>query len=87
MKHEITIGEKYGPAMNITDPEEARRYFEACVEHCMAWGHSREEAERIERMNLGYYAGYYGETTAERVFRLFRAPHPIFGAPQSSAPR
>jgi hypothetical protein len=40
----------------------------------------RAEAERIERANLGYYAGYYSTATRERVERLFSCAHPIFGA-------
>ncbi len=40
------------------------------------------EAEYLERMNLGYYAGYFSVETRQRVERLFRAPHPIFGSRQ-----
>lgn len=77
---EITIGQKYGPAMKITDQSEAEAYFEKCVEHNMSFGQSRQEAERINRLNLGYYAGYYDDETRVRVERLFRCSHPIFGA-------
>ena len=73
----ITIGEKYDPAMKITDQAEADAYFEVLVEHMMRHGHDREEAERIERTNLGYYAGYGFDR--ERVERLFNCEHPIFG--------
>lgn len=76
----ITIGDKYGPAMQITDPKEAQEYFQVCVEHCMRFGDTREEAEAIERGNLGYFAGYYGADTRARVERLFNCAHPIFGA-------
>lgn len=76
----ITIGDKYGPAMKITDQAEADAYFVRCVEHTMQFvGGSREEAERIERVNLGYYAGYYDDETRKRVERLFKCAHPIFG--------
>ena len=75
----ITIGDKYGPAMKIEDAEEAKEYFELCVQHCMRWERTREEAEEMERGNLGYYAGYYDEITRERVERLFGGVHPIFG--------
>ena len=75
----ITIGEKYGPAMAITDQAEADEYFESCVEHSMHHGYSREEADRVERINLGYYAGYYSSETRERVERLFRCSHPVLG--------
>lgn len=79
MKDPITIGEKYDPAMKITDQAEADAYFEECVQHCMKHGESREEAETIERANLGYYAGYYDYETRLRVERLFTCAHPIFG--------
>lgn len=78
-KH-ITIGEKYGPAMEMTDQTNADAYFEKCVRHTMTFGSTREEAERIERSNFGYYAGYYGNETQVRVERLFKCSHPIFGA-------
>ncbi len=76
----ITIGEKYRPAMEITDQEEASLYFERCVQHSMLCGNSREKAEFIERQNLGYFAGYYDTETRERVERLFACQHPVFGA-------
>ena len=76
----ITIGDKYGPAMNITDPSEAAAYFERCVEHNMRFGNDRRQAESVERQNLGYYAGYCSDKTRRRVERLFRCSHPIFGA-------
>ncbi|KKL20821.1 hypothetical protein LCGC14_2451610 [marine sediment metagenome] len=69
--HRITIRLKYGPAMGITSPHEAAEYFEACVRHTMSHGRTREEAEKVEKMNLGYFAGYYGGKTRERVERLF----------------
>lgn len=89
----ITIGDKYGPAMQITDPAEALEYYEACVEHTMRVTEqpalkSREAAEKCERENLGYYAGYYDVTTQERVEKLFGAAHPVFGStkgPQMTA--
>ncbi len=79
MESEITIGDKYGPAMEITDQTQANTYFETCVEHCMSFGKTREEAESIERQNLGYFAGYYSHETRERVERLYGCAHPIFG--------
>lgn len=82
----ITIGEKYDPAMTITDPDEAVAYFEACVRHTMSFGTSREEAESIERQNLGYYAGYYSHETRLRVERLFNCSHPYFGKAEGGAP-
>lgn len=80
MPKDITLGDKYGPAMKITDQAEADAYFERCVAHTMGFGRSREEAEATEKANLGYYAGYYGNETRARVERLFRCAHPVFGA-------
>jgi hypothetical protein len=78
----MTNGEKYGPAMEIIDQAAADEYFERLVEHLLANSEvrNRAEAEQIERSNLGYYAGYYSNETRERVERLFRCGHPIFGA-------
>lgn len=81
-----TYQQKYGPAMQLQSEAEAAEYFEACVTHCMRHGHSREEAERIERMNLGYYAGYYDDDTRRRVERLFRCAHPVFGSIEQKGP-
>ncbi len=76
-----TIGEVYGPAMTIDDQAEADTCFEGLVQTALANGAgSRELAEALVRSNLGYYAGYYGEATRERVERLFGARHPVFGA-------
>lgn len=74
-----TQSEKYVPAMEITDQAEADAYFEEMVKHCMIFGKTREEAEKIERSNLGYYACYHGDEARERVERLFNCEHPIFG--------
>jgi hypothetical protein len=83
---EVTIGDKYGPAMEITDQAQADAYLERCVAHTMSWGRTRNEAEKIERSNLGYYAGYYSDATRERVERLFRCAHPVFGSISTIGP-
>lgn len=80
MKHKITIGEKYGPAMKIASQAEADAYLAECIEHTMAHGFSREKAEETEKANLGYYAGYFDHETRARVEKLFRCAHPVFGA-------
>lgn len=79
LKDEMTISEKYDPAMKITDQKEADLYFDACIEHTMRFNKTREQAEAIERINLGYYAGYYSNEVRERVERLFKCAHPVFG--------
>jgi len=81
----ITMGKKYKPAMEITEQAAADEYFEILVEHSMRVSeNSREEAESVERQNLGYVAGFYNQETMDRVNRLFRTTHPIFG---ETAPR
>ena len=75
----VTIGEKYKPAMEITDQAEADAYFEDLVDHMMRMGNDRATAESIERQNLGYFAGYYDEGVRAQVERLFRCAHPLFG--------
>ena len=85
----ISWQEKYDPAMVLTDQTQADAYFEACVEHHLRLlpERSREEAERIERQNLGYWAAYYGDETRYRVERLYACAHPYFGAiAQKGAP-
>lgn len=86
MKRDITIGEKYGPAMAITSQAEADAYFEDCVAQCMLHGKSRADAIRIERQNLGYFAGYYDNETRERIERLFSCAHPVFGRIEQVGP-
>ncbi len=76
---ELTIGNKYGLAMEVTTEEQAATYFQLCVAHNMLWGNSREEAERVERINIGYYTGYMKMEQAEKIRKLYGFSHPIFG--------
>lgn len=84
LPEKITIGDKYGPAMEITDQAEADAYFEKLVEHTMSYAKdeqykTHEGAAALERSNLGYYAGYYDTETRKRVERLYGCAHPVFG--------
>lgn len=80
-KPDKTIGEMYGPAMQITTEKEADEYFEILVQMGVEEGGlTREKSIAIQRSNLGYFAGYYDSETRERVERLFKCFHPIFGA-------
>lgn len=79
-----TLSDRYGPAMTITDQAAADTYFKKLVEES---GFSGPKAEEMERDNLGYFAGYYDNNTRERVERLFKCAHPIFGKiSESGAP-
>lgn len=75
----ITIGDKYDPAMKVTTPAEAAECFARLVEHSMLLGLTKEKAVALEKLNLGYFAGYYDQETRLRVERLFECEHPVFG--------
>lgn len=77
---------KYERAMTIVDQAEADAFFEKCVADTMSLGRARDEAERIERDQIGYFAGYYDGATRARVERLFRCEHPIFGSIAKNGP-
>lgn len=88
LPRDISIGDKYGPAMRITEQAAADEYFKRLVAHAMHHnpdidgaeiGEIKDKAEAMERRNLGYYAGYYDCQTMARVNRLFHTEHPIFG--------
>ncbi len=64
--------------MEITDPSQANNYFEACVEHSMRFGADREEAERIERSNIGYHAGYFDRETLRTACHLLNSKKGCF---------
>lgn len=82
-----TIREMYGPAMEITEQNEADVYFDKIVEHIKVRGNKEQaEAESIARQNLGYYAGYYSHETRDRVERLFKCKHPVFGSIAENGP-
>lgn len=86
----MTIGEAYGPAVEVQTEEEARIYFEKLVERQIRFfDKSREEAQEQERMNIGYYAGYYDAETRNRVERLYKfavGPNARQPVPHASTP-
>ncbi len=87
IRQAATLGEKYGPAMDIHDQDAADHYLEQCITHTMATSKlSREEAENVEKENIGYWAGYCDTETRYRVERLFRCAHPILGAIAETGP-
>lgn len=80
LPEKMTIGECYHPAMACLTQPEADEWFKALVERDMrCFSKTREEAEALERTNIGYFSGYYDSDTAARALRLFRASHPFFG--------
>lgn len=79
---EMTYGKMYNDILpTIKDREEAAEYFEACVDYTMRVGNqSREEAEEVVNINIGYIAGYFDVKEAQRIHNLFKVAHPIFGS-------
>lgn len=77
LTNEMTIGEKYDPAMQVKTEVEATEYFETLVQSSIEEGYSREEAQDLQAKNIGYYAAYFNEETRERVYRLYKTRHPV----------
>lgn len=84
-KKNLTYGECLGPAMEITDQDDADQYLRDYVAHIQSALDKEPRgdamtAEQIAATNLGYFAGYYDNETRERVERLFKCSHPVFGS-------
>lgn len=71
----------YEYAMTIRTQKKADSWFKRLVDSLQKKlrTNTREEIERIQRSNLAYFAGYYDGATRERVERLFKCEHPVFG--------
>lgn len=80
-RNDLTIGDRYNPAMSITDQVEADAYLEKLIRYNMRAGsQDRSTATGIVLQNLGYYAGYCCDDTRRQVEGLFHCSHPIFGS-------
>jgi len=84
-KQVLTFKELLDPAMEIKENEDAKQYLASYVEWLeAAWLRDgkieKEPAINIAKSNLGYWAGYYSESTRKRVENLFECEHPIFGS-------
>jgi hypothetical protein len=76
-----TWADLLGPAMKITEQEDADEYFESLIQYEVdRFGKKREDAISDMKSNLGYYAGYYDRATMIRVEELFGSLHPILGS-------
>lgn len=89
-KEILTYRESLGPAMKITDQEDADQYFAALVTYTQKEldanqnerkGLVKKTTEEIVKENLVYFSGYYSDSCTERVRRLFycsKTPFSIF---------
>lgn len=82
---QMTIGKCYGRCAEITDQDEANEYFMALVERNMRIcpEHDFDAAIKVEKANIGYFAGYCDSETALRMELLFNTIHPILGSAQN----
>lgn len=84
-KDTLTYGDCLGPAMEITELEDAIQYKKDYVAFIQKELDKKPNenglsAEEIANSNLGYYAGYYSDKVRERVELLFNCSHPVFGS-------
>ena len=76
-----TYGEQFESALRCETPAEAELWMEQEVRHYVEH-HNTSPLQAIDiiKYNLGYMAGYYSNETAEKIKRLFSAPHPGYSA-------
>jgi len=78
---------KYGTAMTIMTQDEADEWLDWIVTDNMQHSNnSRITADKIERSNLAYYAGYSDHATRLRVEELFNCVHPALGPASKGEP-
>lgn len=75
----MTNEELYGPAMNASTKAEVDAHLERIVSVLRDGlpDYSDEALRRMARWNVAYYAGYFDDTTRERVRRLFACAQPF----------
>lgn len=79
-----TIGEVFDKALQLAkeNKEEAKNFFKLYVEHILEVNdevNSLEEAEKIAKVNFGYFAGYYNPEVCDIIYKTYQCSHPIFG--------
>lgn len=74
-----TISEFYDRVLKVTTQAEADDQLAELIGLMVKEGKRPRVAKKIAKKNIGYWAGYYDEETARRIWRLFRTEHPVFG--------
>ena len=63
-----------------TDKNKASDFFKAYVESILnANDVTYDEAEKIAKSNLGYFAGYCNREICDIIYKTYQCSHPIFG--------
>lgn len=75
---------KYDAAMNVTTQARADAYVKRLLVGVPK--KHRAEADRFERTEIAYHAGYFDAETRKQVERVFRCAHPILGAIAENSP-
>jgi len=86
-KKTISYGEVLGPAMKITDQDDANQYMKEYIKFIQTRCRSeqnrkmtREEATEIAKHNIGYFAVYYSDEVRYRIYKLFNTNLVLLGA-------
>ena len=81
-KKELTYSEIFEPTLRIKTKAEAGQYLSDYINWMIARDSklSLEEATKIAKDNLGYYAGYYSNKVRTKTEKLFDCEHPVFGS-------
>lgn len=81
-------GDVLGAAMQVTTQRQADELIAVYIAQLIEDQPELEPAtaDYIARQNIGYYAGRYADSTRERVERLFKTAHPVFGAIKYNGP-
>ena len=79
-----TIMEVFDEALRCakTNKDKASDFFKAYVEHILNVNNdvdTYDEAEKIAKSNLGYFAGYCDRETIDIIYKTYQCSHPIFG--------
>lgn len=75
-----TIRQVFDEALACETKEQADQWLGAEIErHRVEFNQTPSEARSVILKNLGYYAGYYDDATAQKIYRLYGANHPIVG--------
>jgi len=67
-------------AMKVQTVEEADAFLKKILAENHVGTKDWTEKERILRSNIAYFAGYYDQETRERIERVFKTAHPVFGS-------